>query len=259
MADWTGIERQWRDGSLEEDLPIQTMREMFNVNYFIVSQTNPHIVPLLNFQSKLNKRIASALEIEWKHRCRQLESLLPDWVPKNWLKLFSQTWEGDITMVLPLSNYGTLLKALVNPTKDEMLSAVHLGEVCTWEKLAAIGCNCTIEKALDAALLAVVESLKSKSSHPSAQQKSRIPSWLHLPVLGIPKVESMESLLACEGTLAPGAPYTAPVFPPSPNGSFANPPASLDCTDTSTSRFNEPEGDSMRHIPSGNALNCIAP
>jgi TAG lipase/steryl ester hydrolase/phospholipase A2/LPA acyltransferase len=39
--------RRWRDGSLENDLPMQGLSELFNVNYFIVSQTNPHIVPIL--------------------------------------------------------------------------------------------------------------------------------------------------------------------------------------------------------------------
>ena len=33
-------------GSLEADLPVDNLK-LFNCNYFIVSQTNPHIVPLL--------------------------------------------------------------------------------------------------------------------------------------------------------------------------------------------------------------------
>ena len=39
--------RRWRDGSLENDLPMKELSELFNVNYFLVSQTNPHIVPIL--------------------------------------------------------------------------------------------------------------------------------------------------------------------------------------------------------------------
>ena len=31
-------QRRWRDGSLEEDLPMRSLSEMFNVNYFLVSQ-----------------------------------------------------------------------------------------------------------------------------------------------------------------------------------------------------------------------------
>lgn len=42
--------RRWRDGSLEIDLPIKQLRELFNVNHYIVSQANPHIAPLLRLK-----------------------------------------------------------------------------------------------------------------------------------------------------------------------------------------------------------------
>jgi TAG lipase / steryl ester hydrolase / phospholipase A2 / LPA acyltransferase len=42
--------RRWRDGSLEMDLPMMQIKELFNVNHFIVSQTNPHISPLLRMK-----------------------------------------------------------------------------------------------------------------------------------------------------------------------------------------------------------------
>lgn len=63
-----GLERRWRDGSLEEDLPLQTLRELFNVNNFLVSQTNPHIVPILNFKNRFDRKMANMIEGEWKHR-----------------------------------------------------------------------------------------------------------------------------------------------------------------------------------------------
>lgn len=42
--------RRWRDGSLESDLPMMQLKELFNVNHFIVSQANPHIAPFLRFK-----------------------------------------------------------------------------------------------------------------------------------------------------------------------------------------------------------------
>merc|ERR1712203_910894 len=33
---------RWRDGSMQNDLPMTRLGELFNVNYFIVSQVNPH-------------------------------------------------------------------------------------------------------------------------------------------------------------------------------------------------------------------------
>ena len=61
-------QRRWRDGSLEEDLPMRSLSEMFNVNYFLVSQTNPHIVPALNLKKRVNRKLGNILEAEWKHR-----------------------------------------------------------------------------------------------------------------------------------------------------------------------------------------------
>ena len=42
---------KWADGSLYADLPTKRLAELFNVNHFIVSQTNPHVVPFLTHAS----------------------------------------------------------------------------------------------------------------------------------------------------------------------------------------------------------------
>lgn len=81
-----GLDRKWRDGSLEMDLPAQALGEMFNCNHYIVSQTNPHIVPLLNIKKSLGdgSKIGNILEAELKHRCQVLQWILPQWIPSKW-------------------------------------------------------------------------------------------------------------------------------------------------------------------------------
>ena len=37
----------YMDGSVALDLPLERLRELFNVNHFIVSQVNPHVIPFL--------------------------------------------------------------------------------------------------------------------------------------------------------------------------------------------------------------------
>lgn len=69
-------QRRWRDGSLEEDLPMRGLSEQFNVNYYIVSQTNPHIVPLMSFRKRLPRTLYMLLESEFKHRCTQVWMLV---------------------------------------------------------------------------------------------------------------------------------------------------------------------------------------
>ena len=45
--------------------------------------------------------------------------MLPDWIPSKWLKVLSQPWEGDVTMVLP-STYSQIKKAVTNPSKKDL-------------------------------------------------------------------------------------------------------------------------------------------
>ncbi|XP_020679045.1 triacylglycerol lipase SDP1 [Dendrobium catenatum] len=186
--------RRWRDGSLESDLPTMQLKELFNVNHFIVSQANPHIAPLLrvkelvrayggNFAAKL----AHLAEMEIKHRCNQIREL---GFPLGGLaKLFAQEWEGDVTVVMPatLAQYSKIIQ---NPSYVELQKAVNQGRRCTWEKLSAIKANCAIELALDecVALLNHMRRLKrsveraAASSHGHASTfkfsaSRRIPSW----------------------------------------------------------------------------------
>ncbi|KAI3427163.1 hypothetical protein D9Q98_007100 [Chlorella vulgaris] len=194
--------RQWRDGSLEEDLPMRGLSEMFSVNHFIVSQTNPHIVPFLNLKRHLGTAGAVA-ESEFKHRCKQLVEVLPGWVPSKWLRVFSQQWEGDVTIVLP-HTFLQMWKALVNPSNADLQRAVRQGELSTWAKLSAIQCNCGIEATLDACIQQVstwerqerrqrAAAVAAGAACKQQPMKSRIPSWMHLPS-AIPKSPSRDSL-----------------------------------------------------------------
>ncbi len=48
----------------------QTLGELFNCNHYLVSQTNPHIVPLLNLIQGFGGKWSKILEAELKHRCQ---------------------------------------------------------------------------------------------------------------------------------------------------------------------------------------------
>lgn len=186
--------RRWRDGSLEIDLPMMQLKELFNVNHFIVSQANPHIAPLLrlkefvracggNFAAKL----AHLAEMEVKHRCNQILEL---GFPLGGLaKLFAQDWEGDVTVVMPatLAQYSKIIQ---NPTYIELQKAANQGRRCTWEKLSAIKANCGIELALDECVVILNHMRRLKRSAERAAASShglattvkfsasrRIPSW----------------------------------------------------------------------------------
>lgn len=187
--------RQWRDGSLESDLPMMHLKELFNVNHFIVSQANPHIAPLLRLKEAVRTygghfagKLAHLVEMEVKHRCRQALEL---GLPLGGLsKLFAQDWEGDITIVMP-ATIAQFAKLIQNPTPSELRKAVMQGRRCTWAKLSAIQANCGIELMLDECVNVLNQQRQLQRSSdkcltptgvgPSLTHAAkRIPSWICL-------------------------------------------------------------------------------
>jgi TAG lipase/steryl ester hydrolase/phospholipase A2/LPA acyltransferase len=53
---WNASPQRWIDGSVDNDLPMAKLSELFNVNHFIVSQVNPHIVPFLEKGSSVGNK-----------------------------------------------------------------------------------------------------------------------------------------------------------------------------------------------------------
>ena len=173
--------RRWRDGSLENDLPMQGLSELFNVNYFIVSQTNPHIVPILRVkrwfasQGRACAMLAHFLESEWRHRCQQILDLVP-WIDTfDFVKLFGQQWEGNVTVVMAYS-WEQFKKIATNPSRDFLYETASMGEREMWPKLATIESNCGIEMQLDECVRSLREKLNSRQGR-SLTTRGRVPSW----------------------------------------------------------------------------------
>tara|TARA_R110002072_G_scaffold154_4_gene1065 strand:+ start:11885 stop:13351 length:1467 start_codon:yes stop_codon:yes gene_type:complete len=152
---------RWVDGSVVSDLPVERLMHLYDVNYSIVSQTNPHVVPFLDNQashgrSKLLKFPMSILKSEAKFHGKAIF----DYIRKNTssqvlrqmsghaYSMMSQNYYGDVT-VAPKYNLGHYLKILSNP-KPEMIRELMLeGERATWPKLSMIRTHAKISKNLE--------------------------------------------------------------------------------------------------------------
>ena len=139
----------WVDGSVSGDLPFTQLTQMLNINHYITSQANPHVIPFLSFQGPgngvlpaiarmssniLRKGSAEVLDVARRH------------VPTATLRrvlatahaVSDQTYAGsDMHIQLPFRP-ALYAKVLNNPSFKEFQEYVRLGEQATWPQLAMI-------------------------------------------------------------------------------------------------------------------------
>ncbi|OTB19181.1 hypothetical protein K445DRAFT_314054 [Daldinia sp. EC12] len=167
---WNPTPQMWIDGSVDNDLPMTRLAEMFNVNHFIVSQVNPHVIPFLAKEegpASAHHEVIFREESDWMHTITTLAKsealhrmqfmaeigIFPTLVSKL-RSILSQKYSGDIN-ILPAVGVWDLPKVLRNPTTEFMQRSCLLGERATWPKLARIRDRCAIELALDRAVHAL--------------------------------------------------------------------------------------------------------
>ncbi|UJR17039.1 hypothetical protein I4U23_003937 [Adineta vaga] len=150
---------QFRDGSFENDIPLNTLSEVFGCSYFLVSQTNPHIIPFFfnargqgGLPSGWRLRggayrggfILAALELLLKEdmkkylRVLAMLDLLPAVLNQDWSFLFLQEFQGQITMV-PNARLIDYFR-LISDIKDVNVIAHCLqeGKLTAWRKFSMI-------------------------------------------------------------------------------------------------------------------------
>ncbi|CAJ1953236.1 unnamed protein product [Cylindrotheca closterium] len=201
------------DGSMEQDLPMQQLSEMFNVNHFIISQANPHA---LIFSSYAHLRriwsnpisgFVNAVLSFLKDRCRSWLAHIVELVgartfaPQHatsrgiMAQFFVQEYEGrncDISLI-PWLNHRSLFSALMhclyNPTEEEFTDWVSAAERETWKHLPAIKSHIAEEITLDLCVQRLrkrllAESWGKRRNHSTGQKMGdRVPSFFTSPSL----------------------------------------------------------------------------
>lgn len=160
---------EWIDGSVQADLPFQRISTLFAVSSFIVSQTNFHIVPLLNKPHHPNEKSRywqMFQTMEWDIRNRALKlsrlGLFPRFFGQDISKVFKQRYHGNLTIVPRFTTMQTFgLKALSNPTLKDMEGYIKYGQIATWPYLNAVRDMIRIEKAVDDCLRRLEEQMRS--------------------------------------------------------------------------------------------------
>ncbi len=151
--------KRWVDGSLSSDLPMLRLARLHNVNHYIVSQTNPHIVPfmasidreqqsrrgLAPLAAELVKSGGSgALHLARKH----LDPFGGGRVLSKVDNVIRQRYSGDIN-IYPRNTPRRVLRVFSNPLPEDIQRYVRSGERATWPKLERIRNQTRISRAFE--------------------------------------------------------------------------------------------------------------
>jgi TAG lipase/steryl ester hydrolase/phospholipase A2/LPA acyltransferase len=153
--------RKWVDGSVSDDLPAKRLARLYGVNHYVVSQTNPHVIPFVTDGRRKQSTMGLLAEAgrrstrEWFNaltiiagkadkkggRVTQATSLLRS--------IINQDYVGDIN-ILPDYKFNNPLKLLSFPGEKKMQRLIASGERCTWPKLEMIRQQTRVSRKLDA-------------------------------------------------------------------------------------------------------------
>ncbi|KAI3658665.1 hypothetical protein MP638_006729 [Amoeboaphelidium occidentale] len=155
----------WRDGSLRIDIPLSNLHQMFQVNYTIVSQVNPHVV-LFFFDAKGSSGVPSAhrsgkgwrggfllsmleqyLKLDMKKWLLVLRdmNLLPMIHSQDWSHVYLQKFAGNVTIV-PHVTFGNYFNLLTDPDEKRMQDFIDGGERIAWPKIHMLRNRMKIER-----------------------------------------------------------------------------------------------------------------
>jgi predicted acylesterase/phospholipase RssA len=151
----------WIDGSVHADVPKDRINRLHNVNHYIVSQTNPHVVPFMSDDDRrgllpfLRQLALSAPIVQLEHLlevARRHFDISPlGTVINKAHAIASQPYSGDVT-IFPERQWRNLLKTFSNPTAKDIDRFILAGKRAAWPKLERIRNTTRVSRAFDACL-----------------------------------------------------------------------------------------------------------
>ncbi|MFT4872714.1 DUF3336 domain-containing protein [Congregibacter sp.] len=155
--------RKWVDGSVSDDLPAKRLARLYGVNHFVVSQTNPHVLPFVT-DGHRKKSVSRILGEAGRRSAREwfnAVTLLAERVDRKggvisqraslMRSIINQDYVGDIN-ILPDYTFQNPLKLLTFPGEKKLRQLIASGERCTWPKLEMIRLQTRISRTLDVIL-----------------------------------------------------------------------------------------------------------
>lgn len=138
---------RWVDGSLHGDLPKQRLSRLHNVNHFIVSQTNPLVLPFMQHGRRRGVRATVAGVVgatvrgqggyaaDLARRARPAGPLGK--LAEQAYAVVNQDYGGDID-IHPRLTWDSYAKVVSNPTHGDLARFILEGERAVWPQVAKI-------------------------------------------------------------------------------------------------------------------------
>lgn len=165
------------DGSVVSDLPVERLMHLHDVNFTIVSQTNPHVVPFLKDRHrhddpKLRSLPGQFLKSEFLFHGRGLFDLMrrrmqPELARQlsgQMYTILAQRYYGDVT-IAPRYRLSHYAKMLSNPTPDLVRELILEGERATWPHISMIRTHAKISQTLNRC----IERLRQRADNRRAE------------------------------------------------------------------------------------------
>jgi NTE family protein len=153
---------RWVDGSMRSDFPQEKMARLYNINYTIASQVNPHIVPfmqsdterfrrdVLSWPERIIRHQGKAIAMEFLDLTRHY---MGDFFPirrilDHGYGILGQRYYGDVNIIAKygLRHYHYMLK---NPRPKLFKILQQEGERATWPKISSIEIHARIGKTIE--------------------------------------------------------------------------------------------------------------
>ena len=156
---------RWVDGSVRSDFPRERIARLYNINYTIACQVNPHIVP---FMRSDEERFRTDV-MSWPARIARKQAQILAMGAMDFTRdrmgnaapirrlldhgygIIGQRYYGDVNIVgdYSLRHYTYMLR---DPKKELFQLLMREGERATWPKISAIKTHAKIGKTLDGCL-----------------------------------------------------------------------------------------------------------
>ena len=178
--------RKWVDGSISEDLPAKRLARLYGVNHFLVSQTNPYVIPFIDTTKRKTDAVS---EIKyavidtaraWINAGAAIFEKPLSWIPEverlanSALSVINQSYFGDIT-ISPLSKLHNPLRALSWRSPEEISDLMDDGERATWPRIERIRSQTLISRTLDPILRDYEEQHIEHYGRPTAAKAKGAP------------------------------------------------------------------------------------